>query len=137
MNVEQSNYTIAKLLLSLTAEIYNGTRTLLQEKCHNLDFTSTDCSILLTDSQIFEGETLAVQNIWIQHTNAQGDVLFDSQSCILQIVVNFMTSLSYCSQTTTISIRLQSIIQTTSRVRLRMEHDNFSYFIWLKSLQSI
>ena len=36
-----------KVLDRFITQIYNGTTTLLQQKCHILDFITTDCSILL------------------------------------------------------------------------------------------
>ena len=103
MNVEQSNYTIAKILLSFTAQIHNGTATLLQEKCHNPDFTTTDRSILLTDSHTFEGKSLAVQSAHVKHTSVHRGPEFDSQLHLQKIVIYFTTNLSYFSQTTAIS----------------------------------
>ena len=64
-----------------TAQIYDGTTTLPQQKCHILDITTLNCSN-------FEGKTLAVQYSGGQRMNDQRAARFNIQPSLWQIVVN-------------------------------------------------
>ena len=92
-----------------TAQIYDGTDTLLQQKCHHLGFT--------TDSHTFEGNTLAVQSASALHQYVHRGPRFDSRPHLEQIFVNFTTNMSYFSQITSIN-SLQQFI-----AKLLLEYD--------------
>ena len=49
---------------------------------------------------------------------------FETQQYLQQILVNFMTNLSYFIQNTTIPSILPSIVKATIVIQLGMDHDN-------------
>ena len=56
MYISVLSFQIESEILASTAQIYNGTISLLQQKCCNLDFTT---KIIPTDSRTFKGENFS------------------------------------------------------------------------------